>query len=290
MALNASDVNAGDDILAAHNNALIDDIEQHTHDGTDTSYIGPQVITPASAVVGLMIDQNNNAQAFVIDSENTAGAVASINGRYPLNLTQDLSNGYGLKVIRNINEAGANALVKFEEDHASGTQAVLEIDNDGSGEEIKFTHAVTRYISIPGNDFHANNGDGQVHFQGTSGSLQDTDVNFAPKNWITKVNLPHGVIVTSLKMFYRQRDDAADLYLELRRNDFAGTQIIMARCDDQNIADSYGSHEDTTIASATINNTTYCYWLFAQLDNNDATSDMFLEGVVISYTIAEPLP
>jgi len=39
MALNANDVNAGDDILAAHNNALIDDIEQHIHDGIDTSDI-----------------------------------------------------------------------------------------------------------------------------------------------------------------------------------------------------------------------------------------------------------
>lgn len=37
MALNASDVSAGDDILAAHNNALIDDMEQHTHDGVDTA-------------------------------------------------------------------------------------------------------------------------------------------------------------------------------------------------------------------------------------------------------------
>ena len=39
MALNASDVSAGDDILAAHHNALIDDIEQHTHEGTDTTKV-----------------------------------------------------------------------------------------------------------------------------------------------------------------------------------------------------------------------------------------------------------
>jgi len=39
MALLSSDVNAGDDILATHHNTLIDDIEQHTHDGTDTAKI-----------------------------------------------------------------------------------------------------------------------------------------------------------------------------------------------------------------------------------------------------------
>lgn len=39
MALNASDVSAGDDILASHQNLIIDDIEQHTHDGTDTTAV-----------------------------------------------------------------------------------------------------------------------------------------------------------------------------------------------------------------------------------------------------------
>ena len=39
MALNSSDVNAGDDILAVHNNNLIDDIEQHIHEGTDTTKV-----------------------------------------------------------------------------------------------------------------------------------------------------------------------------------------------------------------------------------------------------------
>ena len=39
MALHSSDVNAGDDILATHNNNLIDDIQDHTHDGTDTAKV-----------------------------------------------------------------------------------------------------------------------------------------------------------------------------------------------------------------------------------------------------------
>lgn len=42
MALNSSDVNAGDDILAAHHNSLIDDIEQHAHEGTDTTKVKAQ--------------------------------------------------------------------------------------------------------------------------------------------------------------------------------------------------------------------------------------------------------
>ena len=37
MALNSSDVTAGNDVLASEYNSLIDDIQQHTHDGTDTA-------------------------------------------------------------------------------------------------------------------------------------------------------------------------------------------------------------------------------------------------------------
>jgi len=42
MALNSNDVSAGDDILAVHHNYLIDDIEQHTHEGTDTTKVKAQ--------------------------------------------------------------------------------------------------------------------------------------------------------------------------------------------------------------------------------------------------------
>ncbi len=52
MALNSSDVNAGDDILATHNNNLIDDIEQHTHEGTDTTKVKVENIDVSTGDLG----------------------------------------------------------------------------------------------------------------------------------------------------------------------------------------------------------------------------------------------
>lgn len=74
MALNASDVSPGDDILAAHNNALIDDIEQHDHDGVDTSLLALLSVDTgqlaASAVETAKI--NNDA----VDKDKIAADVA----------------------------------------------------------------------------------------------------------------------------------------------------------------------------------------------------------------------
>ncbi len=52
MALNSSDVNAGDDILAVHNNNLIDDIEQHIHEGTDTTKVKVENIDVSTGDLG----------------------------------------------------------------------------------------------------------------------------------------------------------------------------------------------------------------------------------------------
>ncbi len=67
MALNSSDVNAGDDILAAHNNNLIDDIEQHDHDGSDTAKLNVGVEF-ASAVTR---DHSISCCAFIGATETT---------------------------------------------------------------------------------------------------------------------------------------------------------------------------------------------------------------------------
>ena len=58
MALNSSDVSAGDNILAAHHNSLIDDIEQHTHDGTDTAAINATYAGDGLALAGAVLSVN----------------------------------------------------------------------------------------------------------------------------------------------------------------------------------------------------------------------------------------
>lgn len=292
MALNAVDVNAGDDILAVHNNALIDDIEQHDHDGVDTNDDFDHLnIAPAGATIGLDIVQANNQRGIKINTESADHPGLEILCKNGIAVTQDVSSGYGLFIQRNLNEVGASPLATFKEDHVTSTQDVVYIHNDGAGREIGFANAVTRYVSIMGSAFHAEDGSNQTYRDLFSDAyLRDSDGTFALKKWIAQVNLPHGAIVTSVKMFYYQSDNVATLSMNLERDDRAAASALMATCTDQNIATAYGSHEDTTIINATIDNVTYSYYLLATIDNNADADDIYLCGVTISYTILEPLP
>ena len=85
---------------------------------------------------GIYIDQNGNTIALAIDSEATSIYGMSIKGKFPLQLNQDLSSGYGLQVVRNIAEAGSSELVQFLEQNAASSQSVLSIQNDGTGASL----------------------------------------------------------------------------------------------------------------------------------------------------------
>lgn len=79
------------------------------------------------------IDQDGNQIAFVVDSEGTSYQAVDIYGKYAVNIQQDLSSGYGLKVTRALGEAGSFPLVKILDDHSSNTQPALTVDQDGTG-------------------------------------------------------------------------------------------------------------------------------------------------------------
>lgn len=138
----SSDVSAGDSVLASQYNNLRDDVLDtstgHTHNAVDSKNLAPEhfTVTPTSAIIGLTIDQDNDASALVIDSENTSTYAVTLNSKFGLNLVQDLADGRGLYCIRNLNEAGSFPLAHIIENHTSSTQSVLEIDNDGKGHDL----------------------------------------------------------------------------------------------------------------------------------------------------------
>jgi len=90
-------------------------------------------ITPGAADTALFIDQNNDAIGLTVNSEATTKIALYILGKYPANFTQDISNGTGLHVTRNIAEAGIESLATFTNDHASNTQPSVFINHDGTG-------------------------------------------------------------------------------------------------------------------------------------------------------------
>ena len=247
--------------------------------------LGGQTITPATAVVGLTMDQNQDQIGIKIDSESTTYYGLSITGKYGLDITQDISSGRGLSVSRNIAEVGSLSLVKITEDHASSTQPVLEIQNDGSGEEIKFTNAVTRYYAVnPAACIMTGNSPnwditGQRALSATTGAI----------TFNAPINLPHGATITSLKVYFYRDDALATGAVVLFRSDFVGNGSGMANVD-SNATTGYHSVEDTSISYPTIDNLSYTYVLNIILTPNNASGDVTFTGAVITCTIVEPLP
>lgn len=92
------------------------------------------VAVTGDTMTGLLtIDQNSNAVGLSVDSEATTQNGILVKGKYPIQTIQDISNGYGIKVYRNINEAGTGYLAQFVDDHSSNTAGTVSIQNDGTG-------------------------------------------------------------------------------------------------------------------------------------------------------------
>jgi len=245
--------------------------------------LGGQTITPASAVDGLTIYQVNDKSSLKIVSLATTDAVLEVGA---------INTSGTPVIISNQGNQTSGALILAEQDHASSNADVVEIDNDGNGKEIKFTHAVTRTLSISGDAFegvdYAANVDRVI---GTDGSLSNVDAGFASQLYSTQVHLPNGVTVTEVQMYYYQKDNTGVISVLLQRCDMQGTAgSDMADCLDENIATAWGTKADSTITNPVIDNTTYSYRLSCLINNNDETDDVKLGGVKILYTITEPLP
>jgi len=88
------------------------------------------VINPAGTVI---IDQDTNNEALIIDSESTSDWATKINAKYGLYVEQDITSGYAAEFKRNIDEGGSNPLVYINDTHTANTQAALKVKQDGAG-------------------------------------------------------------------------------------------------------------------------------------------------------------
>lgn len=135
--------------------------------------------------------------------------------------------------------------------YASGT-ATLSLTNK------------TSYLSIPGTSFIADAGTNFSYDDGAIYNSNGTTYGFA------SVNLPHGAIVTGAIVY---GSDATETWALLRQTiggTGAGTGMATA-----NIGTT-----DSTISNATIDNSTYKYYILtSELDTNDS-----IYGAKITYT------
>jgi len=250
--------------------------------------ISGQTITSSAAADLLTLDMNHNANALSIDCESTTSSAISITAKYGMTVSSDISNGRGLIVSRNLAEAGANPLVTFQESNAASTYSVLTISNQGSGKHIGYTPSVTRYRSIAPPTFVPLNDSQDYNIAWSDvkrGSPAGSLFVSAPIN-----DLPHGATITSVKAWWYRDDAAAAGAISLMRQTLSTGAISTMATMNSNATTGIHSVEDTTITNPGIDNSGYIYALDCTITPNDNANDVYLLGVVITFTIDSPEP
>ena len=174
-----------------------------------------------------------------------------------------------------------------------GTVTTADIDAGSFDNSTSFTYAAgqTRYYSVDNSAFIDSVGSLTNHRNILGGDLQNTNAGFSAEAYYAPVNLPHGAIVTSFKIWYDRDDAASTLTASLLVKPLATkTGAFMATITAGDSSGAIVTEEDTTIASATIDNSANSYYCTVAIDNNNATSDILFVGIVITYTVTDPLP
>ena len=92
-------------------------------------------VSDTENIDGLIIDFNETGgkTALEIDSESTSGIALKSQGFKAGYFKQDISNGYGLYITRDLAEGGNEPLVNMLDNNANNTQATLQVRQDGTG-------------------------------------------------------------------------------------------------------------------------------------------------------------
>ena len=100
-----------------------------------------RVLTEAGGTFNgqVTINQDANTYALYIDSESASYESISVRAKWGMYISQDIGGGYGMYIARNLNEAGAYALVSINSDHTASTQPALWVNQDGAGYGIQLT-------------------------------------------------------------------------------------------------------------------------------------------------------
>jgi hypothetical protein len=163
---------------------------------------------------------------------------------------------------------------------ASGAPDITKIDDT-----CQFNAAVTLYYSMGSRDFRGQAGD--TNYNDAIGSVRCGDTSSVIL--CAPVHLPNGAIITSFKAWWYRDDAAASGTIYLGRGDGTGGSSTMADASSDSTAGNH-SVEDTTISTATVDNTAYHYSITCTLNPNDNTADVYLYMVVITYTTTYPRP
>ncbi|NWG04409.1 MAG: hypothetical protein HXY44_16270 [Syntrophaceae bacterium] len=224
---------------------------------------------------------NGTGRAGVFEITNTSSTVSALAG--VTNATGPAVSGY----TTGIGNAGY-----FQIDNASNSVAALSATTNGSGPAGYFNGNVvvtgnltyntprTRYWSVKGSEFIPFN-ETNSYDKAVNSGLSGTGSYTAP------VHLPQGATVTKFKVYYYDNVVATDFSVRLDRSNMSIGIDVMAEVSTSGASTDYRTVESTTINYNVINNSQYGYAIWVTLSG---LSDHKLGGVVIEYTVNNPLP
>ena len=231
------------------------------------------------AVTGIMGFEGNAGNLFTNTLENTL--FLGTNTNYPL---QFMTNSNVRMTIEQGGDVGIGITNPSEKLDVSGN---VEITGD-----YQYATAQTRRLTVHNSSFNPFEGGGNTSYQragvgrrlgvDNSGTL-GVDIEF-----VAQVYLPDGAIVTELTGYFYDFQAAYEATVTLYRATKGGGGGSSMAVSSSGVAFSSGVTNDpvTTITSATIDNTSYFYWLvFKTEEASNNTLDLY--GVDIDYTITK---
>jgi hypothetical protein len=102
------------------------------------------------------------------------------------------------------------------------------------------------------------------------------------------IHLPDGAVVTRIRVHYYD-DAVTDFSVRLDRSDMMGGMNVMVEVFTTGAVDSWSTVESTTISDNVIDNSQYGYAAVVPSNMNGLFTHR-LGGVVIEYTVTDPLP
>ncbi len=160
----------------------------------------------------------------------------------------------------------------------------LEVANDVQAESYRYETPKLNYYSISGDSFHSASGDPFQASSGTGGAF----ITAPTVGWlVAPVNLPHGAVVTRMRVYF---DDtiAADMTVRLNRRNHGGTaSSALAAVDTAGFFGTSIEAIDSSIDLSTINNNLYHYHMRVFSSGWPGNSNLRIKSVVIEYTTIE---
>jgi hypothetical protein len=155
----------------------------------------------------------------------------------------------------------------------------LEVDGD-----IYWGTAKTGYYNVLAADFVAQV-DGYQYTQ-ASGALYK-DPGAGAQTWYAALHLPQGATITSFKIWFLD-NHASDIMVQLNRRDMNNANVTPLALCQSSLTPGESTDEDTTISSATVDNTLYIYYCSTVFPAADTGTDLIFHSALVTYTTTGP--